>query len=176
MRESSSTFRVFFAVLFTVLIAAFLSLLPVPDWLIWLKPRWVVLVAIFWAMILPNRFGVVSAWLIGLLMDFAQGTILGEQAIALAIITYITIKMHARILHFTPAQKILTVFILIVVYQLLMFVMQMIFAKATFSWFYWLTPFTSILFWPLVYGILKGLQRRLKILDTQNRNLIFGRE
>ena len=43
------------AILSTLLIALMLALLPMPDWTIWLRPAWVLLVVIYWAMMAPYQ-------------------------------------------------------------------------------------------------------------------------
>ena len=55
-----------------------------PDWLGWLRPGWVVLVVFFWVMELPHRIGLVSAWIVGLLVDVLYADPLGLNGLVLA--------------------------------------------------------------------------------------------
>jgi rod shape-determining protein MreD len=59
----------FFAILTTLLIALILALLPMPDWTVWLRPAWVLMVLIYWAMITPYQVSVGMAWMTGLVVD-----------------------------------------------------------------------------------------------------------
>lgn len=176
MNEYGSTIRVFLVVSFSILIAMFLTVLPLPDWAVWLRPRWVVMVVIFWSMVLPYRFGVGMAWLIGLILDLIQGTLLGEQALLLALLAYIVIKLQLRLQLVSLTQRTLIVFGLLLLYQVLIFLMQNILASMPFNWFYWLSPIMGALLWPWVYAVLKGYQRRCKIFDPATRGLMFSRE
>lgn len=177
MNENGSAFRVFSAIVLSVVIALLLTVLPLPDWAIWFRPRWVALVVIFWSLVLPYRFGVGSAWLIGLILDFIQGTLIGEQALVMCLISYAVIKFHLRMQLFTTTQRILVIFVLVLFYQLMLFIVQsFMLGRIQFSWFYWITPFISALIWPWVYSILKACQRRFKIFDPAVRGLTFGRE
>ncbi len=38
-----------------------------PQWLGYLRPAWVLLVVFYWVMALPDRLGMITAWLVGLL-------------------------------------------------------------------------------------------------------------
>ena len=59
-------------ILLTLLFALVLSVFRLPenwpDWLAWFRPSWVLIVLFFWVMELPHRLGLISAWLIGLLL------------------------------------------------------------------------------------------------------------
>ena len=39
-----------------------------PQWLGWLRPHWVLLVLFYWVLYVPHRLGLVTAWLLGLLV------------------------------------------------------------------------------------------------------------
>ena len=71
----------FFAITTTLLIALILAMLPMPDWTIWLRPVWVLMVLIYWAMMIPYQVSVGTAWLTGLVVDLLNGTLLGEHAL-----------------------------------------------------------------------------------------------
>jgi rod shape-determining protein MreD len=45
-----------------------------PQWLGWLRPAWVALVIFYWVMELPHRIGLISAWVIGALVDVLQAS------------------------------------------------------------------------------------------------------
>lgn len=48
------------AIISVTLIGAFLlTLLPMPEWSIWLRPSWVLIVLIYWCMAVPYRVNVV---------------------------------------------------------------------------------------------------------------------
>ena len=50
------------------------------------RPEWVPMVLIYWVMALPYRIGIGSAWIVGLVLDILEGSILGLNAMALVII------------------------------------------------------------------------------------------
>ena len=81
-------------VLLCFVAALMLAIAPMPDWALPFRPDWVTLTLIYWVMILPHTYSVGSAWLIGLVLDVAQGTLLGQHALALSLVAYVTVKFH----------------------------------------------------------------------------------
>ncbi len=45
----------YFVILLTFLVAAVLSVLPLPEWLQWARPEWLTLTLIYWCIALPHR-------------------------------------------------------------------------------------------------------------------------
>src|SRR5471030_300849 len=94
-----------FIISITFLGAFVLTLLPMPDWTVWLRPAWVLLVLIYWTMEVPYRVNIGIAWFIGILLDVLNGTLLGEHALALTVVCYIVARMHSRLLMFPLLQQ-----------------------------------------------------------------------
>ena len=59
-------------ILLTFIAALLLTVIPLPDWARYLRPDWVGLVLIYWCMALPDRVGVTTGWLMGLMVDSAD--------------------------------------------------------------------------------------------------------
>ena len=81
----------------TFLVGMILLILPLPDWVRIYRPDWVALILIYWSMALPKRVGLWSALIIGLLVDSLLGTLLGQHALALVVITYLNLNVYLRI-------------------------------------------------------------------------------
>lgn len=148
---------------FSILLAMMLSILPLPEWAIWLRPQWVMLVIIYWCLALPERISIGVAWLIGLLLDVLLGTLLGQHAIALAVVAYIVVKFHPRIRLYPLWQQTLLIFILLLVYLSIIFWVQGLLGVLPSTWEFWLTALTSSLLWPWVFIILRDLRRRFNV-------------
>jgi rod shape-determining protein MreD len=140
----------------TFLIAFILTLLPMPEWAIWLKPAWILMVLIFWAMTEPERVNVGVAWLLGIFLDVLQGTLLGEHALALTVVIYLVIRMHRRLRMFPLLQQSISVFFLVLVYQFILFCIQGFLGELPNSWAYWASSVTSMFLWPWVSSIMRG--------------------
>ena len=67
--------------------AAFLFMvLPFPDWLSALRPFLLALVVAYWVLETPQRMGLGHVFLIGLVLDLASFSVLGEHALRLVLI------------------------------------------------------------------------------------------
>ena len=108
-------------VIVTIIVALMLMVVPLPDWATAFRPDWVALVLIYWAMMLPRTWSVGSAWVTGLILDVAQGTILGQHALALCLIVFVTVRIHLLMRVFPISQMAVTVFALLALYQFILF-------------------------------------------------------
>lgn len=143
--------------------ALILTVFPLPDWLAPARPEWVSLVLIYWCMALPNRVGVGIAWGLGLTLDVLRVGLLGQNALILAIIAYITLKLYQQLRVFPLWQQGLSVFILVVLGQILTLWIKGISGLPIDFWIYWLPSFSSMLAWPLVFFSLRALRRKFRV-------------
>ncbi len=149
---------------FSLIIAMSLDILALPASLIPFRPDWVALTVIYWSMALPQRFSLVSAWIAGLLLDELTGTLLGQHALALTILAYISIHFYQRMRTYPLWQQALGVGLMLIVYRLLMLWIYGISGHPPHTWTYWPPLLTDILIWPWVYLLLRGMRRRLQPL------------
>ena len=151
------------AIFISLLIAIILTLLPAPDWAIWLKPAWVLLILIYWAMTVPTRVGLGMAWLMGLIMDLLNGTLLGEHALAYTMVIYLVERMHIRLRMYPVMQQSFTVFLFILIYQFIVYCIQGFIGQLPASHLYWLSSLTSMLLWPWLFVLMRDYRRWFKI-------------
>ena len=50
------------------------------------RPDWVALTIIYWSMLLPRDYSVGFAWVVGIIVDVAQGTLFGQHVLALCFV------------------------------------------------------------------------------------------
>ena len=147
-------------VLACIVAALMLTIAPMPDWASPFRPDWVALTLIYWAMSLPRTYSVGTAWIVGIVMDVAQGTLLGQHAIALCFIVYITVKFHLQFRVFPTSQMSATVFAMLAVYQFILFWINGVAGVTTSAIIYWGPVITGALFWPLLTMFFGGLRYR----------------
>lgn len=146
----------------TLLLAVILTLLPMPAWTIWFRPTWVLMVIIYWAMMTPYRVNVGTAWIAGLLLDVLSGTLLGEHALALTVVTYFVVRMHTQLRMYHLLQQSLWIGIFAVIYQFILFCVQGFLGELPKTWMYWSASVTTMLLWPWISIILRDQHRRYK--------------
>lgn len=153
-----------FVIAITLSCALLLTLLPMPDWVGWLRPVWVLLVLMYWTIMLPYRVNIGIAWLVGLMLDVLNGTLLGEHALAFTLIIYLVSRIHSRIRMSPMLQQGLTIGLFIVGYQFILFCIQGATGDLPRRWMYWLPALTSMLLWPWLFTILQDCRRRFRVV------------
>ncbi len=149
--------------LFTVITAFMLAIMPLPDWAVELRPEWVTLVLIYWAMAAPSRIGVTMAWIAGLLLDVSYGTLMGQHAVGMVIVIYIIHIQHQRLRVASLLQQAIVIFFLLLFKQLLTLWVDGMLGRAPDSWLYFMPTITSTLLWPWTYLILRDLRRKYSV-------------
>ncbi len=153
----------YWVVIATLLAAAVLAVLPLPLWLVWLRPEWVALVLIYWCIALPHRVGVVVAVLTGIAMDLLEGALLGQNTFALAVVALLSVGLYQRLRLFSLWQQAGMVFVLIGIHQLICQWVQNLEGVGLRSPLLLLPALSSALLWPLVLTLLRGLRRHYRV-------------
>ncbi|HET6656022.1 MAG TPA: rod shape-determining protein MreD [Gammaproteobacteria bacterium] len=159
----TSRFNASWVVLLTLAVALMLSIWQLPAAVTPFWPRWVVLVVIYWCLALPQRIGIGIAWLAGLLLDVLSGTMLGEHALALALVAFLVLKVHLQVRVFPLWQQTLTVALLVVMYEFVLFWADGAVGLPSQPLVRWLPVVTSLLIWPWLMGLLRFLRRRYRV-------------
>jgi len=152
-----------FVVAGTLFIALILTLLPMPDWTVWLRPAWVLIVLIYWGIVAPHQVGIGVAWLMGIFLDVLNGTLLGEHALALTVVVFIVMRLHSQLRMFLVVQQGLWVFLFVLLYQFILYCIQGFLGQLPNSWLYWSSALTSMLLWPWVSTIMRDCRRRFRV-------------
>jgi rod shape-determining protein MreD len=147
-------------VIVTMVVALMLMVVPLPDWLVAFRPDWLTLTLIYWAMILPRTWSVGSAWLVGLVLDVTQGTLLGQHALALCVVVFVTVRLHLLMRVFPMSQLTATVFSLLALYQFILFWINGVAGVDAPSIAYWGPVISGTLLWPVVTLFLNGAHRQ----------------
>jgi len=144
---------------FTLVAALLMNLLPWSGYLLWVKPDFVALVTLYWCIEAPRKVGFLAAWLLGLTMDVADGTLFGQHALAYTILAYAGIVLHRRVRMFAMTPQVLHVIPLLLMNDLIVLGIRMI-AGADFPGArYFIGSFVGGALWP-VMGALFKLPRR----------------
>jgi len=147
----------------TFLIAFILTLLPMPAWTIWCRPAWILMILMYWTMTFPYRVNIGTAWIIGIFIDVLNGTLLGEHALALTVVSYLVLRMHSQLRMFPLLQQSLCVLLFTLLYQFILFCVQGFIGELPRTGLYWLSSVTSMLLWPWMVTILWDCQYRFRM-------------
>ena len=147
-------------VIITLFVGLMLSIMPLPDAVQPFRPDWLALLLIFWAMQLPRSWSVGTAWIIGVVLDVSYGTLLGQHAVAMCVIVFITVRFHLLMRVFPLSQLTATIFALIALYQFILFWINGVAGVSAPSIAYWGPVVTGTILWPFLYVFLSGIRFR----------------
>ena len=150
-------------VFMTIVVALMLTMMPLPDSMSAFRPDWVALIILLWAMTVPRSYGVGAAFITGIFVDVAQATLLGQYALALVVITYITVQSHLLIRVFPLLQLTATIFALLALYQFLLFWINGVAGVEAPAVSYWGPVITGTLIWPLLYSFMSNVRNRVQL-------------
>ncbi len=146
--------------LVTALVALVFSAVPLPHTLDLLRPDFLLLTIMWFALMLPRAGGLVSAWIAGLALDAFHGTVLGENALAFVIVAFIVHRVHLRMRMYHLSQQTAVIAVLLFVYQFLLFWIDGVAGQPVTAWVRWLPVATGALLWPVLAGFLGRLMMR----------------
>lgn len=144
----------------TLLVGLMLTIMPLPQSIESFRPDWLALLIIFWAMHLPRTWSIGTAWFIGIILDVSYGTLLGQHALALCVVAFITVRFHLLMRVFPLSQLAATVFALLALYQFLLFWINGVAGVTAEAVDYWGPVITGTIVWPFLYMFLSGIRYR----------------
>lgn len=150
-------------IVFTLLIALMASIMPMPLSVDAFRPDWVLIVLVYWCLALPNKINIITAWLMGFILDVLLGSVLGVHAAAMALSVYIVVVNFQKIRNFSVWQQALIIGVLAALYHLLVFWLQRFLTDAVFLTSYLYPVITSVILWPWVFLLLRRVRRHFKI-------------
>ena len=150
-------------ILASFIIALLLTTIPLPGWLNDWRPAWVAMMLIYWCIVLPERVGIGIAWLLGLMLDVHTGALLGQNALGLSVIAYLTLRLHKRIRLFPPLQQSVLICFYLLLFQFLTLWIRGIIGVPPQHWSFWAPVVSSMLLWPVFFIIMRATRRKYNV-------------
>ncbi|MCE9638703.1 MAG: rod shape-determining protein MreD [Betaproteobacteria bacterium] len=146
-------------IIFTFIAALLINLLPWSGWWLVIKPDFVALVVLYWCIQQPRKVGFTSAWLLGLVMDVAEGSLFGQHALAYSVLAFGGIVLHRRVLMFTMRDQVLHVLVLLLLNDLMVLAVRMLAGAAFPGFSYFIGSLAAAALWPALTLLFKLPQR-----------------
>lgn len=144
----------------SLVLSLLLGLVALPASMLPLKPFWPALVVVYWALEAPEKMSIGRAFLLGLAGDLLTGSLLGEQALRLAIVAFIVLRLRARMRFFPMLQQCLAIFALLVNDRVVMLMIRAFSGGGMAEWQYWIAPAVGTLAWPWLFLALDVARQR----------------
>lgn len=146
-------------IVFTFIAALLINLLPWSGWWLLAKPDFVALVVLYWCIQQPRKVGFASAWLLGIVMDVAEGSLLGQHALAYSVLAFAGIVLHRRVLMFTMRDQILHVLVLLLLNDVMVLAVRMLAGAGFPGVTYFIGSLVAAALWPALSTLFKLPQR-----------------
>lgn len=147
----------------SIIVALMVSMLPLPSWAMWVKPAWVLMVLIYWAITVPDIVNVGFAWVSGLFVDLVGGSVLGEHALTYTIVVFMVYRMQMQLRMYPLLQQCISVGMFVLAERILVYCIQGFVGELPSTNLFWLSPLTSMIFWPWLYIVLRDVKWRFNI-------------
>jgi rod shape-determining protein MreD len=140
------------------IIALIIGAISLPSILETISPFWMLIFFIYWIIYTDSKTVYLFALILGLLTDILQGSILGQNALALLISSafIFNVKKSFYVSNLTTQQ--VYVFFASLIYLIPLILTHLVIQGFDFSWLVILSPFTGSIIWPLVRLFLAKLK------------------
>jgi len=152
-------------IVFTLVLALLLNLLPARGLWQAMRPDLLALVLLYWCIQQPRFVGVGGAWILGLVMDVADANVFGQHALAYAVRAYAAEFFHRRVLRFPLWAQAIQVAMLLASCQALVLLVRVFSGAAGVGWSYFLASLTGAFLWPPASVLLQWPQRPPSALE-----------
>lgn len=119
MNMSAQTAGSWRRILGSLVLAVLLEQMPWSGWALIVRPDFVLVAVLFWALHQPGRISFGAAFFFGLQTDFQDGAVFGQHAIAYVIGVYVVLYLRLRLLQFDPFRQAAQMFPILLGVQLM---------------------------------------------------------
>lgn len=147
------------AVYVSLLIALLCQLFPWVGQGVIFRPDFMLVVLLYWVLRAPNLCNVGTAWIAGLLVDLATGSLLGQHALSFTVTAYLALSFQRRLVLFNPWQLATYVIGLLTIERLLMLLLKLFEGNENPGWPYFWPIVTGLVLWQIMIVIFGRLTR-----------------
>jgi rod shape-determining protein MreD len=147
----------------SLVLAFALTLMPLPTGIETMRPYWVALVLIYWNLEAGSLRFLGQAFVLGLALDLATGTLLGQHALGLVVLMFLLERFRARIRFFPPWQQAAAILALLLNERVIQLWVIALGGNAWPPWTWWLAPLIGALIWPWLFLLMDALRQRQRL-------------
>lgn len=149
--------------LFIFMVTFVLEIMPWPVGLQGLRPAWIALLLIYWALALPDKISVGTAFVAGIVWDLLLGSILGIHALVLSLAIYFVAKYHLILRNLSLWLQSLLVMAYIILIRMSIFLIELILHGADFNSQELLGASISGILWAWIFLLMRQIRRGLHL-------------
>lgn len=135
---------------FSLLLAFMAYLLPWSGFGLSLRPDFVLVLLLFWMLRAPHLCNVGTAWTLGLMIDLASGSVLGQSAIAYTISAFFAVQYQRRLVLFNELQQSVYVLLLLLLSQITLMLVKLFSGHPFPDWTYFISSLSGLILWQVL--------------------------
>ena len=141
-----------------IVFSIILMVIPVPDVLDQYRLPWLKMTVIFFSIFNISLIGIISAWFSGLILDIMSGGLMGENALILAVLSYLAYRFRFQIRVYPMWQIMIVVLILLFLGELIALWIDGVSGNMFFNIYDWINIGIAVLVWPIFMKVLEKMQ------------------
>jgi len=123
------------------------------------RPDFMLVVLLYWLLRAPNLCHIGTAWVVGLLVDLATGSLLGQHALTFTLTAYFGLLYQRRLVLFNVWQLAAYAFALLFFERITILILKLFAGNDNPGWHYFWPIFTSMLLWQAMILIFGSITR-----------------
>jgi rod shape-determining protein MreD len=143
-----------------------LSIIKSPQWMLWYRPEFTLIILIYWALLLPDRCGLWMAALVGLFQDSITASYLGQHILIYSIVIVFILFSYQRLRMMGVWQQTVVIFILLFMQQIIEYFVAVIMGQPRLPLWYVLPSISGALLWPILVIFLRIIRKKMRILNN----------
>lgn len=152
------------ALLWTTLIASVVATMwPLPDLLRLIWPYWTAMVMVYWVLEGNRLRSLGQVFLLGLLLDLLTGSLLGQHALSLVVVSFLLERFRNQLRFFPPWQQAVAVMALLLNDRLIQLAVALMSNEPAPPVLWWLAPLVGMVLWPWLFLGMDALRRRRRL-------------
>ena len=141
---------------FSFLAGVLLTLMPLPEALIWWRPEWLLILLVFWVLNQPSIVGIWTAFILGLLLDLMMNTRFGVYPVSMVTVAWLARFAARRMRNLSLLNTSGVVAVLVALALAMRAGLELLLpGSRPLTADYWLPVISSALCWPLVMAALQ---------------------
>lgn len=145
MRQTS-----LFSIYISLLVALLCQLFPWVGQGVIFRPDFMMVVLLYWLLRAPNLCNVGTAWVVGMLVDLATGSLLGQHALSFCFTAYVALSYQRRLVLFNKGQLLAYVALLLCIQRVVILLLKLFAGNEGPGWLYLLPIMTGLVLWQLM--------------------------
>ena len=141
-----------------ILLSIVLTIIPLPDIINSFRLPWLMMTIIYFSIFNVSLIGILSAWLAGLILDLMLGGLMGENAMILSIISYISYRFRFQIRVYPIWQIMVVVLLLLSLGELFSLWIQGVSGIMNPSITDWINILVAVIIWPFLMGFIQKME------------------